>query len=271
MAKRLKAECRGMSKVSAKNPRSRIERDARSNHRVVTRAIGEEIRKARLDVGISLSRCATGANVAKGYLYRIEAGDAHPTIDVLARIAAALGGRISLHYQPGSGPALRDHLQAGMLEALLRLLHPRWRRFAEVGVYRPVRGVIDLVLDEPEEGVLIASEAQSQLRRLEQQFRWARAKADALAAGGASELSLAALKRNVSRLLLLRNTGANRELVRAHHELIAAAYPASHAAALAALTGKSPWPGPALIWAEATRAAARVLDRPPRGIYGGRA
>lgn len=253
------------------NPRTRIERDARFNVRRVQRTVGEEIRNARQDVGVSLSRLAAEAGVSKGYLHQIESGDASPSVEVLARIAAALGGRIAVQYHPGTGPAIRDHLQAAIIEAFLAILHARWRRFLEVGVYRPVRGVIDLVLDEPEQGVLIASEAQSELRRLEQQVRWATAKADALAAGGSSELAGVVTQRRVSRLLLLRSTTATRELARLHPHILGAAYPATHEDALASLTGTRPWPGAAVLWVAATGRTARVLDRPPRGIHIGRA
>lgn len=250
----------------ASNPRTRIQRDARFNLRAVRRSVGEDIRNARLDAGISLGRLAAAADVSKGYVHEIEAGEATPSVEILARVSAALGGRISVQYRPGTGPAIRDHVQASMIEGLLGLIHSRWRRFLEVNVYRPVRGVIDLVLDEPEEGVLVASEAHSQLRRLEQQLRWAGAKADALATGGSNELTSFAGQRRSSRLLLLRSTASTRELARTHRELLAAAYPASHESALEALTSTYPWPGPSLIWMEAGRTAARVLDRQPRGV-----
>jgi transcriptional regulator with XRE-family HTH domain len=255
-----------MPDAAGRNPRTRIERETRHNVRAAKRSIGEDIRNARQDLGISLSRLAAASGVAKSYLHRIEAGEAAPSIDVLARSAAALGGRISLRFIPGTGPALRDHLQAAMLEALLAVTHRRWSRFSEVSVYRPIRGVIDLVLDEPDEGVLIASEVHSQMRRLEQQLRWAGAKADALKVAGSSELSAVTGERSVSRLLLLRNTASNRQVVATHPELIASVYPASHGDALASLTGTAPWPGSALLWAEVTRTSARIMDRPPRGL-----
>jgi hypothetical protein len=114
-------------------------------------------------------------------------------------------------------------------------------------------------LDEP----LVATEAHSELRRLEQQVRWARMKADALHMAHEG-------RRSVGRLLLLRSTTRNRAIVSQHTELVAAAYPARVVDAYAALTGKAPWPGDTLIWCRLEGADASVLDRPPRGISVGR-
>jgi hypothetical protein len=79
---------------------------------------------------------------------------------------------LGVRLYPGTGPLIRDHLQAAMIEALLQILHPRWRPSPEVWVTRPVQGVIDLVLeaevDDDATAPLIATEAQSELRRLEQ-------------------------------------------------------------------------------------------------------
>lgn len=256
-----------MPGATTRVPRTRIERDCRQNVRAIHRTIGEEIANARRDFGVSLSRLAEASGVAKSYLHEIEAGEAAASVDVLAALSAALGGRLSVRFTPGTGSALRDRYQAAMAEALLRVLHPRWRRMPEVAVYRPVRGVIDVVLDDPDEEVLVASEIQSQMRRFEQQLRWAKAKAEALGAQGSHEVAgFVNGTRRVSRLLLLRNTQANRAVIQLHPELIAAAYPARYEDALASLSGTAPWPGAALLRADVNGSDARILPRPPRGI-----
>jgi transcriptional regulator with XRE-family HTH domain len=237
------------------------------------------MRQAREDAGISLSRLAREASLSKGYLHAIEGGEEHPSLETLTKLAAALGSRINVRLEPGIGPLIRDHIQAAMLQGLIQALHPRWKRFLEVAVHRPVRGVIDLVLHDPDEPVLVASEAQSELRRLEQQIRWSRAKADALAEGGASDLAelLASTQRNeggnvpaVSRLLLLRSTWATHKVVATYTDLLATAYPAPHADTLAALTGTGPWPGPALVWMQVAKGIGSLREAPPRGIRLGR-
>ena len=86
------------------------------------------------------------------------------------RVGAVLGLRLSVGLYPGTGPAIRDHIQSPMVGELIALAHMRWRRTPEVAVYRPVRGVIDLALDAIDEPTL-ACEAQSQLRLIESRFR----------------------------------------------------------------------------------------------------
>lgn len=256
-----------MTTVLGSNARTKLERDAQRNAREVRRALGEEIRLAREDAGISLTALAGASRVPKSYLHGIEAGSERPSLDVLTRISSALGGRVSMRFDASAGPRVRDHLQAAMIGAVLQALEPRWRRFVEVGVQRPVRGWIDLVAHDPEAGIVVAAEAHSQLRRIEQQVRWAKVKAEALEGGGSSELSAAldaSTVTNVSRLLLLRSTRATRDLARVHAELLAAAYPASHARAVEALCGTAPWPGPAIVWLHVAGGVASILERAPR-------
>jgi hypothetical protein len=172
-----------------------------------------------------------------------------------------------VRYFQGTGPLIRDHIQTAMIGALLAIAHERWRPRPEVAVYRPVRGVIDLVLDDGI-GTIVACEAQSELRRLEQQIRWSGAKSDALRAN--SDGGRGVGERRVSRVLLLRSTRSTRAVVAEHANLIAAAYPARIADAYRALMSDAPWPGDALLWCRVEAGRATVLERPPRGIGVGR-
>jgi transcriptional regulator with XRE-family HTH domain len=260
-------------------PRTKLQRSGHARAREQQHAIAAEVRRARDDAGLSQRRIAYAAGVSQGTLSEIETGEVEPTLEVLARIAAALGGEISVRINPGTGPLIRDDIQAAMVQALLPSLHPRWKRFLEVAVHQPVRGVIDLVMHDPDEPALIAGEAQSELRRIEQQVRWSKAKADALATGGARELAevLASYKAReagtsptVSRVLLLRSTRATRHIVATYADLLAAAYPAKHTEVIAAMTGTAPWPGPGLAWMDVSNGTASLRHEPPRGIRLGR-
>ena len=213
-------------------------------------------------MGLSQARLAAAAGVSQSIVSMLEAGQIDPGIEVLARLSAALGGRLALRIDPGIGTPIRDHIQAAMIDGLLRVLSRSWRPALEVTVYHPVRGVIDLVLNHGIGSLAIAAEAHSELRRVEQQLRWATAKTDALAA-----LEPA---RWVSRLLLLRVTHRNRETVAAFSELFAAAYPANYREAVAALTGSEPWPGAALLWMDVIDGVGTLRLTPPRGITLGR-
>jgi hypothetical protein len=70
----------------------------------------------------------------------------------------------------------------------------------------------------------------------------------------------------VSRLLLLRSSAANRELVVTLPETMHAAYPASTEAAVDALRRGRPWPGAAILWVDIAGRATRVLDSSPRSV-----
>jgi len=134
----------------------------------------------RLDAGLSIRRLAAEAGIDDGYLGQCERGEREPSLTVLVAIATALGGDAHVRVYPGTGPRLRDPIQARIVEALVRAADPRWIRHVEVPVYRPARGVIDVVLEDTESHAVLAIEIHSELRRLEQQIRWANEKSAAL-------------------------------------------------------------------------------------------
>ena len=132
-----------------------------------------------------------------------------------------------------------------MAELVIGSLHPRWQVTPEVAVRRPVRGWVDLALHDPGARLLVATELESELHRIEQLIRWSAEKADAVEAG--------------SRLLVVRWTRANRMAVEASRRLLREAYPADPRDALEALTATATWPGPALIWARIDRGRADLV------------
>ena len=100
-----------------------------------------------------------------------------------------------------SGPAPGGHARGAP-----RSSHPRWQAFTEVAVHRPSRGWIDAVLHEPRDRVAVATELQSELRRLEQLVRWSAAKAASLPSwDGWSRLGD---EPRIDRLLVVRRTRA---------------------------------------------------------------
>ena len=212
-----------------------------------------------------MRRLADMAAIDHGHLSLIERGLREPSLAVLTAIATALGGSVSVRFYPGTGPRLRDPIQARITEALVRLLDPRWTRLVEVPVHRPARGVIDVVAHDQTAGVVIAAEIQSELRRLEQQIRWSNEKAESLPSADFWRFVDGAPR--IDRLLVLRSTRTNRQLAERFAETLRVAYPASPREAYRALsTPGASWPGSALLWAEVDGDAARVLDRPPRRL-----
>jgi transcriptional regulator with XRE-family HTH domain len=156
------------------------ERVARRAADRVHRTLAEDLRRLCADAGVTQAALARAAAMDSGSLARILAGTVRPSVDTYARLATALGADLSSRLYPNTGPAIRDRHQAPMLEALLTVLHPRWSPFTEVAVWRPSRAWIDAALHDPRAGILLASELQSELRRLEQLVRWSAEKAASL-------------------------------------------------------------------------------------------
>ncbi|HEV8488480.1 MAG TPA: helix-turn-helix transcriptional regulator [Candidatus Limnocylindrales bacterium] len=250
--------------------RTKAQLDADRRTVETRRAIGAELRRNREDQGLPQRSVAGGAGIDRGHLSRIEAWKVEASLGTLSRVSAALGGELSARFYPGTGSRIRDHIQAAILEALLGELHPRWKRFVEVPVYRPVMGVIDLVLHDPVAGHVVAVEIQSELRRLEQIVRWSHQKRDALPSAAVWRFAASEAEPADSSLLVVRSTRATRAVTGDHNELIRSLFPARASEIHAALTTEAPWPGAGLLWAAVERGKARLMSKPPWGLSLGR-
>lgn len=236
------------------------QRAGRNRGRAERKAVIDSLKRAREDAGISQRALSRAAGLGPTAVWEVEEGDREPTISVLARIAAALGGELAVRYYAGSGPPIRDRFQTPMIDALVARLDPRWGATPEVWVTEPIKGVIDLLLTD-RNGARIVCEAHSELRRVEQQVRWLGAKVEALAGHG---------RTRPSSLLLLRDHPSTRAVAIQYADYLATTFPARHRDAVTALTANAPWPGNAIVWMEAVRGRAALLDEPPRGVTIGR-
>lgn len=242
---------------------SRVQLNGARHGAAVCRSLSEEVRRLREDTGISQRTLARAAGVPQSVISRFEAGRTTPDIETLARLAVALGSDLSVRLFPNTGPAIRDRHQTPIAQALLAGLHPRWKSWVEVGVRRPVRGWIDVVLVDPDPAVLVASEVESTTRRLEQTIRWSNAKADALDSSRAWPFGIEHLQPRISQLLVLRASRGNREVAAIASEVLRVAYPADPWQAIASLCGTSPWPGSTMLWAIETRDRGYALAPTP--------
>lgn len=211
------------------------------------------------DAGISHAALAREAGISPGYLADILAGKERPSLETYARLAVPLGADLATRLYPNTGPTIRDRHQARILEHLLEVRAPRYRAWTEVGVTRPARGWIDVVFEDERDARLIATEIESDLRRIEQAVRWGREKADSLPSWTRWPAIAAVGPPAVSQLLVIRRTRANRRLAGDFARQLALAYPAHPEDALAAVTGTAPWPGAALVWARVEPARVRLL------------
>ncbi len=245
----------------------RIERQVQARLRRLERSIGEDLERLRIDAAATKAEVARIAGVDRSFYGRMESGDAHASLESVIAVASALGADVSVRLYPGRGPRLTDRHSARMIEAVLQELAPMWRPHLEVGVVRPVRGFIDAVFERRDQPLLVVTEFESSLPRLEQQLRWAAAKAGAIAS---SDLVGAGPAPMVSRLLVLRSTEATRSIARTFETTLRTAYPAPSRAALDSLRTGSLWPGNAIIWVRIEGDIVDLLDGPPRGVHVGR-
>jgi transcriptional regulator with XRE-family HTH domain len=240
---------------------TRIARTAKARRAHLLGQLAADLKTARLDQGITQRALAAATGLDQSFISLIESGEREPSWQTVTLIATALGLEPSLKFYAATGPRIHDRVSAPITDALLAIRHPRWGARLEVAVTKPARGVIDLVLSDRTD--VVATEVQGQLRRVEEQLRRAGEKADSLPS--AMGWPWTAGPPRISRLLVLRSTAETRALVRSLPELFRAAYPAPEADTYRALTSPGePWPGHAMLWAEATGAAARILDGPPR-------
>jgi transcriptional regulator with XRE-family HTH domain len=230
--------------------------------RAISRHVGRQISDLRTDAGVTRAELARCAGIDPSHVWRIEAGETTPSLDVLVRVSACLGSDLGVRMFPTAGPRLHDRFQAPMIEALLASLGPQWQGRPEVPV-PAARGVVDAVLSRELDGLTLVCECHSELRRLELALRRLAEKAAALR----GQLDPAA---TVSTLLLLRSTAATRSIARAYEATLTAAFPARSRDALAALRGDAAWPGSAIVWSDVGGGRAEILDRPPRGVRLGR-
>lgn len=251
----------------AKPERPSIERDLRRRLRTTIRTIGNDVLRIRTDAAATQAQVARVAGIDRSHLARIEAGNTNASMETLIAVATALGADLSVRFFPGSGPKITDRHQARMIEALLRDLSPAWRPHLEVPVFRPTRGFVDVVFERTDRSLLVISEAQSSLPRLEQQIRWANEKAASI---GSSDLVGPGPLPATSKLLILRSTKSTRDLARAFESTLRTAYPARPRDALASLLQGAGWPGDAIIWVRIEGDRVEVLDGPPRGVSLGR-
>ena len=215
--------------------------------RTIQSSIGSELRRLREDTGLTLRAVAGAAGISPAHLCGIELGRSEASNAVLVSVADVLGADLSVRFYPGTGPRIHDHIQARIVESLIAAARPRWRSFLEVPVHRPARGYIDVVLDDASARQVVATEVHSDLRRLEQQLRWAHDKAGSLPS---SDLwRRFPIPPQVASLLVLRSTTRTRTLVDQFAETFGATYPARAREVYDAITSDGPWPGDGLIWA----------------------
>jgi putative transcriptional regulator len=137
-------------------------------------------RDGRLALGMSQSALAAKVGIAKSYLGAIERGRANPSLDVIVRIAGALGLELELTLR--SPVIVGDRRQRDAVHARCsgyvdrRLRGASWETAREVALIDGRwRGWIDLLAFDPRTGTLIVIEIKTvidDVGALERQVGW---------------------------------------------------------------------------------------------------
>jgi transcriptional regulator with XRE-family HTH domain len=225
------------------------------------RRYGAELRIARTSAGLPQRELARLADVSPSEVGQVERAEIEPSLDVMARLAAAAGGELVVRIYPGDGIRLRDSGQLAVAELIGAQAHHRWRRRYEVPVGRPPdRRAGDMVLEQPIEVALL--EIETVLTDFQAQHRGAQLKRASLA-----EL----LGRPVRLVIVQLDTARNRAVVNAHADLIREALPKRSRQVWQAIRSGEPIAGDGLLWIRPRllrRAAPREQHRCSRGAEG---
>ena len=116
--------------------------------RTILRRVGEALRVARVGSGMSTRRLGSLVGISHTQVLRIERGFApHVDLEVIARMASALGHELSMSVYPIAAP-VRDAGHLALLAEFRSRLHPSlgWRTEVPIpipGDQRSADGVID--------------------------------------------------------------------------------------------------------------------------------
>jgi transcriptional regulator with XRE-family HTH domain len=91
--------------MAKKRRRARIARPE------VVRQFAERLREVRRTAGLTQRQLADAAHLSEGYVARLEAGDTSPGLDLMSRLAAALGVPLTDLLPAATPPAPLDALR----------------------------------------------------------------------------------------------------------------------------------------------------------------
>jgi transcriptional regulator with XRE-family HTH domain len=207
------------------------------------RRIGEDIRVARVGLGLSLANVAAAADISLAEVSRIERGDA-PKVPhiVIARLCGAVGLDLVLKAYPG-GQSVRDAGHVALLSDFARLLHSslRWDTEVPLPIAGDQRAWDGLIRGT---GWRYAAEAETSPRDGQALVR---------------RLQLKLRDGNVDGLILLvRDTRTTRAFLEVAEPELRAMFPMSTRTILGALRRGAPPPGNGIVVVPRSRPSADV-------------
>jgi transcriptional regulator with XRE-family HTH domain len=141
---------------------------------------GRDCREARIRLDLAQRAVADAVGISRGYLARVEAGRANPTLELVGRLASTLGLRVELIVRPPTFVSERrahDFVDARCSAAVdRRLTSAGWLVAREVElVDGAFHGWIDLLAFDPRTGTLLIIEIKTRLDDIgatERQIAW---------------------------------------------------------------------------------------------------
>ncbi len=189
----------GETILESLDPRARASRADRS---------ARSCKRVRLEAGLSIRELGAGDRVDPGHL-RGRAWHSGDSAGRTRRRGCSVGHDASVRCFPSSGPRVRDHHQVRMIEALLGMPIRAGSARLEVPVYRPVHGVIDVVLDDARRPAVIVRRGPQRAARRSMRRSAGRARRRTRSRRPTAGRGAIGRDPERSRLLLLRDTAAN--------------------------------------------------------------
>ena len=190
-------------------------------------ALARHLRETRIALDVSQREVASAVGVSRGYVAHLELGAANPTLDVVDRLAAALGIELELTARRPTvdePPRQRDAVHAwcsGYVDRRLRRAGWMTERKVEI-VQGRHHGWIDLVAFDPSTATMIVIEVKTQLvdvGAVERQVAWYERSASSVARQRGWRVD------NVGTWLLLLATDEVEESIRINRAVLAIAFP----------------------------------------------
>jgi transcriptional regulator with XRE-family HTH domain len=195
-----------------------------------------ELKLARVASGLTQRQLAALAGVSQSAVVQAEAGKIGLSLELRCRLVAAAGHELSLKLYPVRSVRLRDSGQLGIAQVIAAVADVTWRCRLEVltgpGPFRAA----DLVLDRPDEVVMI--EIERGLVDFQAQLRAAEVKRASLATRESRPVRL---------VIAVPETRSMRERLNQNAELIGRVLSISSAAIWRALRQGSPIGGDGLL------------------------
>lgn len=101
------------------------------------RWIGRDLKILRVSSGQTQRATGSRCGVSQAYESEIERGTGKASLETLATIAEAVGGRLVVRVIPGDGVSLRDSGQLEIVQSIIAECHPRWDHTIEVPIGTP--------------------------------------------------------------------------------------------------------------------------------------